>query len=276
MSIGRTLKGIYSSLDQSGFWRQVVHFGRPPTDRRDLGWITFRQAVLRECAVRAKTPLPRTELKDFCSLLVSAQPRIRPLPRNLYSPTWDESILLCSLVQQVRPRRILELGTFDGRTSVHLAENAPEAEVVTIELYPGEIPYFSGANRLGAVQTGRWIGHFDIENRVRQVIGDSGIIDLSSDGPFDFVFIDADHSYEAVIRDTSRVLPNLSPGGVVVWHDYSTTSGVTQALNELASGLPMLYVAGSSLVIHSASWTVGMTSAQMRESLAKTSGSAPS
>lgn len=38
-------------------------------------------------------------------------------------------------------------------------------------------------------------------------------------GPFDFVFIDADHSAEAVAKDFSGIWPHVSDEGLVVAHD---------------------------------------------------------
>lgn len=38
-------------------------------------------------------------------------------------------------------------------------------------------------------------------------------------GPFDFVFIDADHSAEAVLADFYGIWPYVSPEGLVICHD---------------------------------------------------------
>lgn len=40
----------------------------------------------------------------------------------------------------------------------------------------------------------------------------------------DFVFIDADHSYEAVKRDVLSWFPKMKPGGVIAGHDYNRDS----------------------------------------------------
>ncbi len=66
------------------------------------------------------------------------------------------------------------------------------------------------------------------------------------DGTLDFVFIDGDHTYEAVRDDIQAWLPKLKPGGLLCGHDYSNPGwpflGVDQAVNEFAaaSGLPLM------------------------------------
>lgn len=57
-----------------------------------------------------------------------------------------------------------------------------------------------------------------------------------ADASLDFVFIDADHSYEGCLADIRAWLPKVKPGGWICGHDYDhkvyTEFGVTQAVNE--------------------------------------------
>lgn len=54
---------------------------------------------------------------------------------------------------------------------------------------------------------------------------------------FDFVFIDADHSYEGCRADIAAYLPLLRPGGLIAGHDYSDRwPGVKQAVDEEFNG----------------------------------------
>lgn len=63
------------------------------------------------------------------------------------------------------------------------------------------------------------------------------------DGSLDFVFIDADHSYEAVRADIAAWTPKLKPGGLLSGHDYSPPGwysargwpGVVRAVDEFVS-----------------------------------------
>jgi predicted O-methyltransferase YrrM len=49
----------------------------------------------------------------------------------------------------------------------------------------------------------------------------------------DFVFIDADHSYEGVKKDIVAWLPKVKKGGVLAGHDYAWTPGIRQAVDEV-------------------------------------------
>ena len=57
--------------------------------------------------------------------------------------------------------------------------------------------------------------------------------DKVADESLDLIFIDADHSYEAVREDISLWLQKLRPGGVLAGHDYHGW-GVKQAVDEFA------------------------------------------
>jgi len=47
---------------------------------------------------------------------------------------------------------------------------------------------------------------------------------LFKDGYFDLVFIDGDHSYDAVIADIKAWIPKVRNGGILCGHDYVATS----------------------------------------------------
>jgi hypothetical protein len=50
----------------------------------------------------------------------------------------------------------------------------------------------------------------------------------------DFLFIDANHTYEFVRNDIQMWLPKMKPGSVMAGHDYNMSHpGVIQAVNEM-------------------------------------------
>lgn len=55
-----------------------------------------------------------------------------------------------------------------------------------------------------------------------------------ADGSVDFVFIDADHTYEAVKLDLAAWLPKVKPGGIIAGHDYNYPhTGCVRAVDEV-------------------------------------------
>ena len=60
------------------------------------------------------------------------------------------------------------------------------------------------------------------------------IADNFIDGTIDFVYIDGEHSYEAVKRDIELYLPKIKDGGIIAGHDYHESwPGVIKAVEEV-------------------------------------------
>ena len=153
--------------------------------------------------------------------------------------TEAELIAIARIVAARKPRTALEIGTFDGRTTLTIAANAPEAEVVTLDLPPHAAAALSIDTRDAAFidkpASGALFAGSPQEKRIRQVYGDSATYDFGG-LEVDFAFIDGSHSYEYAMSDSRRVRKLLRNGrGVIIWHDYGTEwDGVTRALNELS------------------------------------------
>jgi len=55
------------------------------------------------------------------------------------------------------------------------------------------------------------------------------------DKTVDFVYIDGEHTYDAVTQDIADWWPKVKPGGIMAGHDYNETNpGTKQAVNEFA------------------------------------------
>jgi predicted O-methyltransferase YrrM len=153
-----------------------------------------------------------------------------------------ELVVLASLVAARRPLQVFEIGTFDGRTTINLAANAPEGAVVhTLDLPPTGSPalgvheddlQFIDRARRGA-RGGRIRGTPEAA-RIRQLESDSATFDYSPyAASMDFVFVDGSHAYEYVVADSRSAISMAAPGALIAWHDYGEWPGVTRALNEL-------------------------------------------
>tara|TARA_R110000868_G_scaffold140124_2_gene355437 strand:+ start:1125 stop:1706 length:582 start_codon:yes stop_codon:yes gene_type:complete len=70
---------------------------------------------------------------------------------------------------------------------------------------------------------------------------------LFADASLDFVFIDADHSYEGVLEDIQLWHPKVKTGGVLAGHDYDWT-GVKQAVIDFFVAKPV-YIQNTSWLV---------------------------
>lgn len=150
----------------------------------------------------------------------------------------------------------VEVGVWDGKMSAQLLSN-PDLTLYMVDTWcvPDKESSF--------YKSGDSTAHFSQEvfDRImnialnttgfadnRAVIrkGESGVVvDTFPDDKFDFVFIDADHSYEGCSGDIARWWPKVRKGGLLCGHDYNTpykhTQGVNKAVDEFVkrTGLPI-------------------------------------
>lgn len=127
-------------------------------------------------------------------------------------------------------RRVLELGTFTGYSSLSMAEALPpDGRIVTCEL-----------NERHAAMARQYIERSEHGHKIDIRVGPALETVGALDGPFDFVFIDADKPGYLAYYDA--VLPKLRVGGLiaidnVLWSgavlDESDQSDDTRALREL-------------------------------------------
>lgn len=54
-----------------------------------------------------------------------------------------------------------------------------------------------------------------------------------ADESIDFVFIDADHTYEGVKKDILAWMPKVKVGGILAGHDYGWDPGIVRACNDI-------------------------------------------
>jgi caffeoyl-CoA O-methyltransferase len=112
--------------------------------------------------------------------------------------------LLRTLVAIAAPRLVVEIGTFSGYSALAMAGGLPpEGRIVTCELSPERAEFARS--------------YFDRSphgERIDVRVGPALESVASLDGPFDFVFIDADKTGYPAYYDA--VVPKLSQRGLIV------------------------------------------------------------
>lgn len=157
---------------------------------------------------------------DLDPLFDYAEARSGPLPdylirleRETYLKTLSPQMisgrlqgrLLALLSKLLRPRRVLEVGTFTGYATLCLAEGLhPEGRITTIEGNP-EVGWIA---RKYFAESPFPDHYFDY----RSSKADTVIDNLKPQDRFDLIFLDADKRRYATYYE--RLLPHLNPGGL--------------------------------------------------------------
>lgn len=112
--------------------------------------------------------------------------------------------LLKMLVGMIRPKTILEIGTYSGYSALCMAEGMPEdGEQHTIEINDEQEDF-----------TRPWLEQSDYADRIHLHIGDAMQIIPQMGLRFDLAFIDADKRHYADYYNL--VLPLLNDGGYII------------------------------------------------------------
>jgi hypothetical protein len=163
-----------------------------------------------------------------------------------------------------RARLMFEFGTASGRTTYLWARNSPPgARVVTLTLGPTETGAYrredgdAESDTRHALEESRFSTFYytntPVASKVTQLYGDSKTFDERPwEGQCDLVFVDGSHARSYVENDSRKALRLARPGGLLLWHDYRgpVLPGVYDTLNALARELPLVHVAGTSLVAY--------------------------
>ncbi len=121
--------------------------------------------------------------------------------------------MLKMFVRMVRPRQVLEIGTYSGYSALCLAEGLEEGAMLhTFEINDEQEDF-----------TRPWIDRSEYADKIKFYIGDALEIVPSMDVEFDLVFVDGDK--RKYIEYYEMVLTKLSSGGYIIadntlWNGY--------------------------------------------------------
>lgn len=206
------------------------------------------------------------DLVELQSLLHGPDPRLdMKFSRQYGNILFDEALAIAYMVQAIAPRKLFEIGTFDGYSTWHLARNSPaDAVIHTLNLPPDAslrdyahiyslTEYHDDVRThesLGGGGVGRIYRESDVASKVRQHYGNSLDFDFAPfRGGMEFIFIDGGHSYRHIESDTRNALMMLAGHGIIVWHDYNVQHrDVRHFLTTLSRSHKLRHIAGTRLV----------------------------
>ncbi len=136
-------------------------------------------------------------------------------PQMLSGPL--QGRLLSFLSKMLRPRRVLEVGTFTGYAAICMAEGLPDdGRLHTIEVNP-ELEYLIR----------KYIKKADLEECIKVHIGDAQVIIPTLEEQFDLVFLDAGkRDYE---QHYDLVIEKVNPGGLILADNVLWSAKVVQS-----------------------------------------------
>ncbi len=169
----------------------------------------------------------------------------------------EELVVLAKIVRFFKPKKILEIGTYLGNTTLQLAANS-KAKIFTLDLPPQvsqkKAPYEILDPQLDVYPSNPGIKFkkSSYSSRIKQLYGNSIKYNFSKfKGKIDLVFVDGSHHYKYIRKDSINAIQLLSPHGIIIWHDYSSYApDVIRVLNDLGRKLPLIHLKNTRLILY--------------------------
>ncbi len=249
----KTCKGFLKFWIPSGLLG-IYHRWRHRPIRQILNWqIDYPQ-------------LNKVRVEDLFPGIDSVVTRVPLIALNTEDP-WTlplrELAVLAAICLYRQPRRIFEIGTYQGASTLAIALNTPEdAEVYTLDLDPSTRQTHKhglGTGGFPQFEIGFHYRESPVRSKVHQLLGNSATYNFEPLlNSMNLVLVDADHTYEFVKKDTQTALALLAPSGIILWDDYVWTernpacAGVTRCLNELGRSKKVYQIEGTRLALYRA------------------------
>jgi predicted O-methyltransferase YrrM len=175
-------------------------------------------------------------------------------PLGTYEPTSDdlqgwnstsESFELA--IREIEPETIIEVGSWKGRSAIHMARLAPKAKILCIDTWLGspemiglttplddELLRLHGWPQLYYTFISNVIRHIGRERICPLPVASTVAAKVLSRMKFqaDLIYIDGSHEYLDVKRDAEDYWPLLRSGGIMLFDDFSFKA-VNKAVKEV-------------------------------------------
>ena len=174
-----------------------------------------------------------------------------------------ETFALITAARIVAARRVFEIGTYRGATTLNLALNIPEdGKVFTLDL---DARAASGLSQLpeDAPLTEEHLATSEkldfhptpVANKIKTLTANSIQFDFSPwKESIDLTFIDGGHDVKTASSDTQNALMMLSrtSASCVLWHDYHNPKypELTSYLDELSGQIDLFHIEDTMLCLH--------------------------
>ena len=178
---------------------------------------------LRKKLLSDKRTITITDLGAGSHVNNNKQKQVKQLAGHALKPA-RISQLLYRIVNDLKPKISIELGTCLGITTAYLAKAAPASKVISVEGCPQTAAIAKeNLKTLNAENVELKTGNFDtvfpeILNQLETV---------------DFVFIDGNHRKEATLNYFHQILRKITADSLIVFDDIYWSKGMTEAWEEI-------------------------------------------
>ena len=139
--------------------------------------------------------------------------------------------IIDSLLEREKPKKILEIGCFEGRSTTHFIERLKDIEDLRITCVDPWITYSELKEKNFSEIENRFLKNIekatqDNKNAKVAVIKDKSLNVLSrfiidQESPFDFIYVDGSHKASDVFLDAAMSFQLLRSGGLMIFDDFS-------------------------------------------------------
>ncbi len=137
-------------------------------------------------------------------------------------------LLFCAVRQTAQIRNILEIGTYDGETTLLLSRIFPQADIVTIDL-PDDDPILRGSYQREDPAVFEAFKENQARNlrsgKIEFIQKNSFFLPSVVDRKFDLIWIDGGHLYPEISWDICNAYHLCEPGGWIMCDDVMLHSG---------------------------------------------------
>ena len=140
----------------------------------------------------------------------------------------------------------IEVGVWEAQNAKRMLNELPNLVLIGIDPFEGYQDWWAYINQehmsekekitLDTIQPYIKSGRFNLIKKY----SDAALLDLEDD-KYDFIYIDADHSYEWASHDIKNYWQKVKSGGILCGHDRSL-DGVKRALNEFCANNNLSFI----------------------------------
>lgn len=175
----------------------------------------------------------------YCSSVPLANDLVT-LDPAVAAPGWfNHGAKILELVEQHRPKVCVELGTWQGASAIPVARAIRRwgGTVTCVDTWAGDVHQPASVRPSAPwmlVSCARNMFEAGVGAHVRLIPCSTGEAAAAFDQPIDWLYIDADHSYDGARADLAAWAPLVTPGGLILGDDYGHRlfPGVRQAWDD--------------------------------------------